>query len=197
VYDDAGSSGALLARGHCLALANDTGGPVANDRDAYHGAGGHMPTSRQPQQSVRQPPSARSDNPSRRQSAEYLQAVADVAQATVDSRDPGEVFRLIARLARTLSGAASSTIGTLGPGPTSLTIHAAEGASSERLRVGTPVSLGGTLMAHVVRTGKSLVVPGPESAAEPFRTILLRFNLGPAMCVPLVAHGRVFGASSE
>jgi signal transduction histidine kinase len=117
-----------------------------------------------------------------------------VAQATVDGRDPGEVFGLIAHHARSLIGAASSAIGTLGPDLTTLTIHAVGGASAERLQVGASIPVAGTLAEDVVRTGRTLVVSGTDSASEPYRSILRRFDLGPAMCIPLVAHGRIFGA---
>jgi signal transduction histidine kinase len=124
----------------------------------------------------------------------YLQAITDVAQVTVDGVDADEVFRRIARDARTLVGAASSTIGTLASDPTGLTIRAADGARAELLEAGSVVPVEGTLAAGVVRTGRTLVVPGPDAALEPYRSILVRFDLGPAICVPLVARGKVFGA---
>jgi hypothetical protein len=146
--------------------------------DWHHGPGACMSTSRRPEAQLELPPTNRASDPSRAQAADYLQAVADVAQATVDGRDPGEVFGLIVHVARTLIGAASSTIGTIRPEPTSLTIRAADGASAERLQVGAPIPVEGTLATAVVRTGKSPVIPGRASASEPFRTILLRFELG-------------------
>jgi len=116
-----------------------------------------------------------------------------VAQATVDGRAPGEVFGLIVHHARSLTDAASSVIGTLSSDHTMLTIRAADGASAERLQVGASIPVEGTLAEEVVRTGRSIAVPGADSASEPYRSILLRFDLGPAMCVPLVARGQVFG----
>src|SRR2546422_11959 len=80
----------------------------------------------------------------RRVTAEYMQAVTDVAQATVDGADPGQIFRLIVHQARNLIGAASSTIGTLGPELTNLTIRAADGAHAERLPVGATIPVEGT-----------------------------------------------------
>jgi signal transduction histidine kinase len=126
--------------------------------------------------------------------ADYLLAVADVAQATVNGADPDAVYQRIAQQARSLIGAAASTIGLLGPDRTTLTIRAADGARAERLPVGSTIPVAGTLAEEVVRTGRSLVVAGPESASEPVRATLLRFDLGPAICVPLVARGQVFGA---
>src|SRR5918912_430391 len=124
----------------------------------------------------------------------YLRAIGDVAQATVDQEDPSEVFRRIAVDARTLVGAASSTIATLEPDRTSLRIRAASGARAELLQVGATVPVHGTLASAVVRTGRPLVVGGAEQAPEPHRSVLVRFGLGPAMCMPLVTGGRVFGA---
>lgn len=128
--------------------------------------------------------------------SEYLRAIGDVAQATVDREHASDVFRRIVGDARTLVGAASSTIGILEPGGTSLRIGAASGARAELLPVGGTLPLAGTLSSWVVRTRRPLVVPGPEHAAEPHRSVLVRFGLGPAMCMPLVAGGRVFGTMS-
>jgi signal transduction histidine kinase len=142
------------------------------------------------------PPARRPGRQRSRRPADYLQAVADVAQATVSGVDPGEVYRLIVRQARNLIGAASATIVTLAPDATGVTIRAADGASAERLELGARVPVKGTLGEEVVRTGITLVVAGADSAAEPYRSVLLRFNLGPAMCVPLIARRQVFGAMS-
>jgi signal transduction histidine kinase len=125
---------------------------------------------------------------------EYLRAIGDVAQATVDREDPGEVFRRIAVDARTLVGAASSTIATLEPDRTRLRIRAASGARAEMLQVEAVIPVEGTLARDVVSTGRPLVVGGAEQAPEPYRSVLVRFGLGPAMCMPLVTGGRVFGA---
>jgi len=123
-----------------------------------------------------------------------LQAIGDVAQATVDQEQPGEVFRRIVVDARTLVGAASSTVGTLEPDRTTLSIRAASGAAAEMLQVGARVPVEATLASGVVRTGRPLVLGGAEDAPEPYRSVLIRFGLGPAMCMPLVTGGRVFGA---
>jgi signal transduction histidine kinase len=154
-----------------------------------------MPDECPPPSRVVSPPMARSPGHPRTGIAlEYLRAIGDVAQATVDREDPSEVFRRIAVDARTLVGAASSTIGTLEPDRTSLRIRAASGARAEMLQVGAAVPVEGTLASGVVRTGQPLVVGGAEDAPEPYRSVLVRFGLGPAMCMPLVTSGRVFGA---
>src|SRR5205823_3348268 len=143
-----------------------------------------MPTDSAPQAARRAPARA----------AEYLRAIDDVARATVDGADPDEVFGRIAREARHLIGAVTSMLGILDPERTSLTRRAADGARAELLRVGEVRPVDETLAAGVVRTGRSLVLAGPDGAPEPFRGLLLRAGLGPALCVPLVAGGRVFGA---
>jgi signal transduction histidine kinase len=129
--------------------------------------------------------------------AEYLQAIADIAQVTLDGADSDAVFGLIVHKARLLVGGAFSTIGSLSEGePVLLTLRAAEGERAALLQVGSAVPIAHTLAADVVRTGQALVLDGPDAAPEPFGSILRRFDLGPALCVPLMASGRIFGAMS-
>lgn len=128
----------------------------------------------------------------RASSTSYLRALGEVAQATLDGAEPSDVFRRIAREARLLVGAESAAIGTFGPGPEILTIRGADGAGAERLEPGAQVPLAQTLAQPVAATGKTLVLG--RDPPEPFRTILERFGRGPAICVPLVVGGQVFGA---
>jgi signal transduction histidine kinase len=126
--------------------------------------------------------------------AEYLRAIDDVARATVDGADPDEVFGRIVRAARSLIGAATSILGLLDADRTHLVRRAAVGARDDVLPVGQVMPVEQTLAAGLVDTGRSLVLTGPEGAPEPYRGLLLRAGFGPAMCVPLVAGRRVFGA---
>src|SRR5262245_40000481 len=125
---------------------------------------------------------------------EYLRAVADVAQATVDGADPDDVFDRIVRSARGLIGSTTAILGILDADQTHLVRRAAVGARNEALPVGEVRPVGQTLAAGLVRSGRTLVLAGPDGAPAPYDDLLRRAGLGPALCVPLVADGRVFGA---
>ena len=123
--------------------------------------------------------------------ARYVRAIGAVAQATLDGTEPDALFGRIVREARHLARARSALIGTLGPGPGLLTVRGHDGAHAELIAPGTQLPVEGTLAEPVVRTGTTLVLGEP--APPPHAATAARFGLGPAVCVPLVAGGHLFG----
>src|SRR2546423_1711690 len=128
-----------------------------------------MPTDSAPQATRRAPARA----------VEYLRAIGDGRRATGDGADPDEGLGRIGRGGRQLMGAATSMIGILDPERTSLARRAADGARAELLRIGEVRPVDETLAAGVVRTGRSLVLAGPDGAPEPYQDLLRKVGLGP------------------
>jgi signal transduction histidine kinase len=95
------------------------------------------------------------------------------------------------REARLLVHARSAIIGTLGPHAGMLTVRGHDGARAHLIRPGAELPLEGSLAVPVIRTARTLVLSEPAPA--PYADVVARFGLGPVMCVPLLAGGRVFG----
>ena len=126
-------------------------------------------------------------------SGRYLQAIASVAQATLDGdgAEADAVFGRIVREARLLVNARSAIIGTLGPREDMLTVRGHDGVHADLITPGTQLPVEGSLAVPVIRTARTLVLREPAPA--PYAHVVARFGLGPVMCVPLVAGDRVFG----
>jgi two-component system, NarL family, sensor histidine kinase DevS len=123
-----------------------------------------------------------------------VRAIGGVAQATLDGADADDLFDRIVCEARLLARAHSAIVAMLGPRQGRLTIRGHTGAHAGLIAPGTEGPIEGTLAEAVVQSGTALVIGEP--APPPYAAIAKHFGLGPAVCVPLMASGQVFGAMS-
>ena len=112
-----------------------------------------------------------------------LQAMAEIATATVSGRPLEEVLDLVARRARELLGADLATV-AVPSGPEHLLLIAVDGEAAEGLR-GTSFPLAKSISGEVVWTGRPVVVADASADPRTAQPLVGAGSIGPAVFVPL------------
>jgi signal transduction histidine kinase len=121
----------------------------------------------------------------------WLEASAEIGNAILSRSRPDEALALIGARARELLGADLTWIVTPeAAGP--LRVAFAEGERAEAI-LGFALPLEDSISGEVVRTGSPVAVEDLAADERAFRPLIEAANVGPALYVPLSAHGRAFG----
>jgi len=120
-----------------------------------------------------------------------LSAVKEVSDALLDGRPTVDVLLLVARSARSLLGAALTTVATVEPSG-SVVVRVADGPRSELVR-GRRHSTVESAAGDVMRTRRPLVVPDVASDERRHPQVEGIEGFGPAVVVPMVVGDMVFG----
>ncbi len=121
----------------------------------------------------------------------WLAATAEIASAILSRSHPEEALQLVTSRARELVKADLAWVVTPEPGGI-LRVAFADGARAESI-LGMAVPLEGSISGEVVRTGHAVVVTDPRQDERAFLPMVEAGNTGPAVILPLTAHGRAFG----
>ncbi len=134
--------------------------------------------------------------------AQRLEALREVIAATLGGASLDTTLELVARRARELAEADLTTIAVADPGAdpgagaagsAHLTLTVADGLHAEELR-GLRVPVEGSVSGEAMRTGKTIVLANAAADERAFKQPARHTDeFGPAMFVPLRAHGQVFG----
>jgi signal transduction histidine kinase len=121
----------------------------------------------------------------------WLEATRDVAGALLRGTDTTQVLARVAARARNLADADVGTVAIVDDGDQQLTIAAADGRHAELLR-GRQFSRESTIDDDVLASGRAATTDLSSDGRrdQPLASV---DDLGPAMCFPLVAHGRRLG----
>ena len=131
----------------------------------------------------------------RKRQDDRLQAVLEVAQATLEGRREEELLRLIAQRARALVESALSMVVLPDPDGETLTIAAADGQRADAI-LGSQVPLAGSVIDQVLATGGPLVLDESPSASGARASVLAGGRMGPLLAVRLASGDRVMGGLS-
>ena len=120
-----------------------------------------------------------------------LEASAEITNALLSGSHSDEALALVGARARDLVEADLTWIvvpEAAGP----LRVAFADGEAADAI-VGLPLPLEDSISGEVVRTGNPLVLEDASSDERGFRPLIDSGRVGPAVFVPLTAHGRAFG----
>ncbi len=120
-----------------------------------------------------------------------LAASAEIANAILSRSHPDEALQLIASRAREIVRADLTWVVTPEATGTLLVVFA-DGERSETI-LGMTLPLEDSISGEVVRTGRAVVVHDLEHDDRAFAPLVDAGHIGPAVYVPLSAHGRTFG----
>lgn len=121
----------------------------------------------------------------------WLEASTEIANAILSGSQPDEALALVGARARELLAADLTWIVTPeAAGP--LRVAFAEGDAAETI-LGLPLPLEDSISGEVVRTGSPLALEDARQDERAFRPLIDAGKIGPAVYVPLTAHGRAFG----
>lgn len=121
-----------------------------------------------------------------------LEAIYDVSHAVLADEPTEDVLRLLARRARELVGADLAAVIAASDAAT-ITITAASGANAERFE-GKSFPREGTVTGRVLTSGAGELLDDVAEDVRLERPIPEPEGIGPALCLPMVAHQRVVGA---
>lgn len=124
-----------------------------------------------------------------------LSAIQEIATALLAGEDPRGILVTIARRARELVGARLATVAMPQPGGDNLVMEVVEGEPSEGLE-GAVYPVSDTLSGEVIRTGEILVTEDASTDRRWSQPQVKVGGIGPAVWLPLVADGHVFGTLS-
>jgi signal transduction histidine kinase len=129
-----------------------------------------------------------------RRRGQWLEAVREISSSILAGTEIDGVLQIIARRARELVDAATSTIVTPAPGGDidSLTIKVADGAHALQL-IGLPVPTKGSVSGDVIQSGQPEVLADASTDGRTYQPMIALGNMGPMVLVPLVLRGRPFG----
>ena len=122
----------------------------------------------------------------------WLEATREIATTILSRADAAEALQLVATRARELAGAAISWIVVPHAGER-LAVAYADGVSAPEL-LGMELPAGGSLSGEVVRSHATIVVTDARSEGRAFEPLVEAADAGPAVFVPLTAHGLAFGS---
>jgi len=123
-----------------------------------------------------------------------LQAMADVMSALLEGQTVDQALQLIARAARSLVGAANAGVLIPESPGGAMVIRAFDAAEKYQALVGLRVT-GDSIAARVMRRARTTVMADAASDEKlQFRELVA--DLGPVLCVPLIAGGRPVGVIS-
>jgi signal transduction histidine kinase len=121
----------------------------------------------------------------------WLAASAEVANAILSRSQPDEALQLVTSRARELVQADLAWVVTPeATGP--LRVAVADGVAADAI-LGMAIPLEDSISGEVVRTGSPIKVQDPRHDDRAYRPLVEAADLGPAVFVPLTAHGRAFG----
>jgi signal transduction histidine kinase len=121
----------------------------------------------------------------------WLQASTEIANAILSRSHPDEALALIGERSRQLLDADLTWIVTPET-PGSLRVAFADGEHAEAI-LGLELPLEDSISGEVVRSGEPLSVVDAGDDPRAFRRLVQTGHVGPAIFVPLTAHGRAFG----
>jgi signal transduction histidine kinase len=121
----------------------------------------------------------------------WLAASAEIANAILSGSHPDDAIGLIASRARELLRADLTWIVTPEPGGT-LRVAYADGERAEEI-IGMALPLEDSISGEVVRSGHAVFLEDRQHDGRGYRPLIEAANVGPAVYVPLSAHGRAFG----
>ncbi|HKF16374.1 MAG TPA: PAS domain S-box protein [Candidatus Dormibacteraeota bacterium] len=129
----------------------------------------------------------------RKRQDDRLQAVLEVAQATLEGGREEELLRLIAQRARALVESALSMVVLPDPDGETLTIAAGDGQRADAI-LGSQVPLAGSVTGQVLANGRPLVLDEWPSASGARASVVAGGRIGPLLAVRLASGDRVLGA---
>jgi PAS domain S-box-containing protein len=129
----------------------------------------------------------------RKRQDDRLQAVVEVAQATLEGRAEADLLGLIVQRARALTGSALGAVEVLDPGERTATVAAADGPWSGEV-AGRQVSLAGSATEQVLASGRSLLLDGAPAGGDGPASLRAAGEAGPSLTVRLASGDRVIGA---
>ena len=126
---------------------------------------------------------------------QWLDAVREITSAMLAGAEIDDVLYTIARRARELVDASTSTIVTPAAGTERgpLTVKVADGAHAAEL-VGLPVPMDGSVSGDVIRSGRATVLADASRDERTYQRMVALGNMGPMVLVPLVIRGQPFGS---
>jgi signal transduction histidine kinase len=123
-----------------------------------------------------------------------LEAIGEVAGATLEGRPVGEVLSLLAMRALDLLHADIADVVVPSPGdPEHLMVLVAEGTGADGLR-GTEFPAEGSISAEVLHTGRAVALRDASTDERRSQPIVAGGQVGPALLVPLVARRGSIGS---
>jgi len=126
---------------------------------------------------------------------QWLDAVREITSAMLAGAEIDDVLYTVARRARELVDASTSTIVTPAAGTERgpLTVKVADGAHAAEL-VGLPVPMDGSVSGDVIRSGRATVLADASRDERTYQRMVALGNMGPMVLVPLVIRGQPFGS---
>jgi two-component system, NarL family, sensor histidine kinase DevS len=121
-----------------------------------------------------------------------LEAVGEIATATLAGIESETVLELVADRARELVGADLATVAVPADVPGSLVLVVASGEHAEDL-TGLVFPQGESLSGEVVTSREPLVLEDASSDLRAYQPMVRAGEMGPSMFVPLVVRGSVYG----
>jgi signal transduction histidine kinase len=121
----------------------------------------------------------------------FLEAMREIANATLTRADIDDTLRLIVARARELASAAVAWVAVPEHGDT-LRVAVADGDAAEAI-AGMTIPLEGSLSGEVVRVGASISLEDSRADGRAYAPLAEVADVGPAVYVPLSVHGRPFG----
>ena len=125
----------------------------------------------------------------------WLEAVREIGSAILSGQGAEAVLTTVARDARELAGAATSTIVVprLDDGEEStLMVAIADGAYAGELR-GLEVPMEGSVSGDVMRTRQATVLADASTDPRTYQPMVSLGHMGPMVLVPLIVQGRAIG----
>jgi PAS domain S-box-containing protein len=129
----------------------------------------------------------------RKRQDDRLQAVVEVAQATLEGRAEAELLGLIVRRARALTESALGALEVVDGGERTVTVAAADGAWAGPV-AGRQVPLAGSATEQVLASGSSALLDGTPAGGAGPASLRAAGEAGPSLTVRLAAGDRVIGA---
>jgi signal transduction histidine kinase len=125
----------------------------------------------------------------------WLEAVREIGNAILAGHELEAVLKAVARDARELAGAATSTIvvpSLDGDGESELKVAMADGAYAEEL-TGLRVPMTGSVSGDVMRTQQAKVLADASTDPRTYQPMVSLGHMGPMVLVPLIVQGRAIG----
>jgi signal transduction histidine kinase len=125
----------------------------------------------------------------------WLEAVREIGSAILDGQELKAVLKMVARDARALAGAATSTIvvpSLDNDGHSGLKIAVADGDYADELS-GLLVPMQGSMSGDVMRTQNATVLADASTDPRTYQPMVRLGHMGPMVLVPLIVQGRAIG----
>ncbi|HVS05817.1 MAG TPA: GAF domain-containing protein [Candidatus Dormibacteraeota bacterium] len=124
----------------------------------------------------------------------WMAAVQEISTAILAGKELDVVLQMVARHARELVGASTTTIVAreLNQQDAGFVVKIAVGARAQQLR-GQPVPLEGSVSGDVMRNGQTTVLADASRDPRAYQPVIALGRMGPMIVVPLIVQGKAFG----